>query len=89
MQTQTGKLIIRVSDSKDFSWPVKVRVRVHTHPVTPRKSPTFPAGLSFTSKPKTILRTLELPQSRPCRRANAWSKYPTTKAATKPIWVRC
>jgi hypothetical protein len=61
---------IDVQDTATFRWPVKIRVRAELLPTTaPRKSPIFPAGDLFPPEPEMVLRTLELPGRRPCRRA--------------------
>ena len=93
METKSGRVKIVVSDFSEFSWPVKVRVRTHTHLVVPRKSPTFPASNLFEQKqPRMLLRTLESPKQGPCRRAFGAFDRPLRARFPKLLeakWTRC
>ena len=83
MQTQlTFK--IQLSEFQSFSWPVKIRVRAAKNRAAPRKPQVLPASFSFEAKPKTVLRTLETPRRRVCRRASnrlEWSNLAATVSA--------
>ncbi len=60
---------IGLSVFETFSWPVKIRGRARQFLLAPRESPIFPAGPTFQKQAAMVLRTLELPEPRPCRRA--------------------
>jgi hypothetical protein len=69
-------LMVQPFEFAILGWPVKIRVRARTLPA-PRKSPFFPANLVFEKKRKFLVRTLEVPESRVCRKAPAptnWSE---------------
>jgi hypothetical protein len=68
MQKNLRVFKISLLEGASFSWPVKIRVRAAS-PTTaaPRKSPIFPASDPFKKHDDMVLRTLELPRTRPCR----------------------
>ena len=70
MQANLRSFKIDVQETATFRWPVKIRVRAELLPTTaPRKSPIFPVSDFFPPAPEMVLRILELPGRRPCRRA--------------------
>jgi hypothetical protein len=77
MQRLTRLLKIDLIQFESFSWPVKIRVRADLPFSAPRTSPVFPASISSAIRPEMVLRVLELPASRPSRRASGrtyWRK---------------
>jgi hypothetical protein len=47
MKTKAEPLKIELNAFQDICWPVKIRVRATSPLVAPRKSPVFPASLTF------------------------------------------
>ena len=77
MQKLFRLLKIDLSQFESFSWPVKVRVRADCVLPAPRKSYVLPASVSSPVGAKMVLRVLELPTTRPSRRASGrvyWRK---------------
>jgi hypothetical protein len=69
MRTKFSVSKLDVSTGADFSWPVKIRVGANIPQKAPRKSTILPASFSFQKKSQLILRTVEMPGLRLCRRA--------------------
>src|SRR6516162_5522466 len=77
MQRLFRSLRIDLSQFRSFSWPVKIRVRAELPLSAPRKSPVFPVSVSSAIGPDMVLRVLEIPATRPSRRASGrlyWRK---------------
>jgi hypothetical protein len=71
LRTKTRRARVQISEFRSFSWPVKIRVRADKPLMAPRQPPVFPASLSdlLPIEPVLLVRTIELPNARPCRRA--------------------
>ena len=65
MQVNQKSLRLSLSKFETFGWPAEIRVRADTLHTAPRKSQIFPASHFFQKQPSSVLRTVELPSSRP------------------------